>query len=103
MSVFCLAICCRLCTWVNIAVWFMKSLALAGLSGSWYFIWATSSFRKVSLPNWSGRSTELEAVVAVAAGEPLMAGVVMGVVLSDQQVHAGRRVRALGRWGRAVG
>src|SRR3954470_336304 len=34
----------------NCAVWAIIAVVSAGLLGSWYFSWATSSFRKVSLP-----------------------------------------------------
>ncbi len=36
---------------VNWAVWAKNSAPSAGLRGSWYFNWATSSFRKASLPS----------------------------------------------------
>src|SRR4051795_12072160 len=34
----------------NCAIWAMLSLSSAGFIGSWFFIWATISFRKSSLP-----------------------------------------------------
>src|SRR3954451_15529015 len=34
----------------NCAIWAMLSLSSAGFIGSWFFIWATMSFRKSSLP-----------------------------------------------------
>src|SRR3954451_11438332 len=49
----------------NCAIWAMLSLSSAGLIGSWFFIWATISFRKSSLPR--ARSAFLVGDVAVVA------------------------------------
>src|ERR671917_23619 len=43
----------------------------AGLFGSWYRIWATSSCRNTSLPIWSVRVTVLVAAVVAAPPTPL--------------------------------
>src|SRR6059058_4714367 len=48
---------CSDSVWVRVAVCAIMSALLIGLLGSWYFISATSSFRKVSEPIWPGRST----------------------------------------------
>src|SRR4029453_14853687 len=64
-------------TWLKVAVCAMNSELLAGFAGSWYFIWATSSFRKVSLPIWSGRSTVEDAPgVYVVPVDPLTGAVI---------------------------
>src|SRR6476619_5910737 len=62
---------------VSVAVWAIISALSIGLLGSWYFISATSSFKKVSDPIWPGRST---VVVAddVAMDDAPLTGLVMG-------------------------
>src|SRR3954462_14369899 len=67
---FWVAICCSDWVWVSVAVWAIMSALLIGLLGSWYFISATSSFRKVSEPIWSGRSTVHVAVLVATDGMP---------------------------------
>src|SRR3954468_23293597 len=49
-------------TWVNCAVCARNWVESAGLLGSWYFSWATSSFRNVS---WSATDLLLPASVVV--------------------------------------
>src|SRR5215212_5530373 len=62
MEAFWAAISSSFSTWVKVAVCAMNSLLLAGFDGSWYFIWATRSFRNMSfwLP-WSLRVTVVAA------------------------------------------
>src|ERR1700712_2795547 len=89
------AICCRDCVWVSVAVCAIMSLVLMGLLGSWYFISATSSLRNVSPPIWSPRSTE---VVAEFVATLLMAEVSLpltGAVIGGSPSHA--HVHAPGR------
>src|SRR3954454_4538166 len=74
---FWVAICCSDCVWVSVAVWAIMSALLMGLLGSWYFISATSSFRKVFDPIWSGRST-LVVAEFVAMDDAPLTGSVMG-------------------------
>src|SRR3954470_7216397 len=45
-------ICCSVLTCVNCAVCVRNCVLSVGASGSWYFICATSSFRKVSWFSW---------------------------------------------------
>src|SRR3712207_4306171 len=57
----------------------MSWLVSAGLPGSWYFICATSSLRKVSFPIWSPRSTLLVALYVAPVGTvPLTASGIGG-------------------------
>src|ERR1700712_398044 len=68
------------------------SLLLMGLLGSWYFISATSSFRKVSEPIWFGRSTDVVAVVVAteAAAPDVDMGVLTGSPLSFRRARPRR-------------
>src|SRR2546429_9087635 len=53
-------------TMENWAVWAMNCVPSVGDMGFWYFIWATSSLRKVSLPiSWGA---DVVVVVAGAVG-----------------------------------
>src|SRR5437868_4121831 len=61
-------------TTVNCAVSERNWVASAGFAGSWYFSWATSSFRKVS---WSIEVL----VVALVEDVPVAVGVVAGGVV----------------------
>src|SRR4051812_49837941 len=51
----------------NCAIWAMLSLSSEGFIGSWFFICATMSFRKSSLPRTLGSLFLAVADVAVAA------------------------------------
>src|SRR3954470_10309814 len=67
----------------NCAIWAMLSLSSEGFIGSWFFICATMSFRKSSLPRTLGSLFLAVADVAVAA-----AVVVVVVVGSIAMVRA---------------
>src|SRR5215218_1855014 len=51
----------------NCAIWAMLSLSSEGFIGSWFFIWATISFRKSSLPRTFLSALALLAAAAVSA------------------------------------
>ena len=86
-------------TWVRWPSAPSCSLLLVGLLGSWYFIWATSSLRKVSVPIWSARSTRRAWPTDVAMDDGAAHWVGHREVLSgsDADVHAGRRGSGGGR------
>src|SRR3954469_14470016 len=65
----------------NCAIWAMLSLSSDGFIGSWFFIWATISFRKSSLPR-----TFLSALALLAAAAASVAVVVEAVVGSMAMV-----------------
>src|SRR3954463_8795582 len=50
----------------NCAIWAMLSLSSAGFIGSWFFIWATISFRKSSLPRIWFEAAVADVVASVA-------------------------------------
>src|SRR4051794_17753550 len=77
----------------------MNCVGSVGLLGSWYFIWATRSFRNVSWSIWSSRLTEAVAVEVAADPVPLT-GELIVVSLSGEHVHALRRGRGGGDAGR---
>src|SRR5687768_12736907 len=79
----------------------MNSLLLAGLAGSWYFIWATRSLRNMSfwLP-WSLRCTVVEAVYVAAAAAPLTASGIGRVSFSQTRTSTPDDVD---RWDGGVG
>src|ERR1700755_1740488 len=60
----------------NWAIWAMLSLSSAGFIGSWFFIWATISFRKSSLPRTLSAAFLVED--AVVAGVVVMGSMAMG-------------------------
>src|SRR3954466_3723098 len=64
----------------NCAIWAMLSLSSAGFIGSWFFIWATISFRKSSLPRiwFAAAAAGLVAFVAVVAVVLLLDWIAMG-------------------------
>src|SRR4051794_27592253 len=63
----------------NCAIWAMLSLSSLGFIGSWFFIWATISFRKSSLPRaWSAFLVD-DAVLAVAAAVVVAGGGAVGM------------------------
>src|SRR4051794_1313717 len=80
----------RLCTWARVAVCAISSLLLAGSLGSWYFSWATSSFRNVSESNPLALPTWVVAVFVATGPAPLTGAVIWGSP-SREDVHAGRR------------
>src|SRR3954447_18670474 len=88
MAAFCLARASSFSTWLKVAVCAIISLLLAGLAGSWYFIWATRSLRKTSFPSWSGRSTDEDAGVVVTVDMPLTGFVMENLSGSDPEVQA---------------
>src|SRR3954451_824460 len=51
----------------NCAIWAMLSLSSEGFIGSWFFIWATISFRKSSLPRTFLSALALLAAAAAAS------------------------------------
>src|SRR3954449_4199821 len=63
----------------NCAIWAMLSLSSAGFIGSWFFIWATISFRKSSLPRTGSAFLvdDVAAVAVVAVVVPVMGSVAM--------------------------
>src|SRR4051794_25114617 len=79
----------------------MNCVGSVGLLGSWYFIWATRSFRNVSWSIWSSRLTAEVAVVVATDPVPLT-GEVIVVSLSGEHVHALRRGRRGGDASRAA-
>src|SRR2546423_15177918 len=87
-------------TWVNVAVWAISWLESIGLLGSWYFIWATSSFRNAF---WSrlciglAELVELVEVLGVPAGTPPGIGEVTTKLLGGET--AGRGGGCGPRWG----
>src|SRR3954463_9245573 len=73
----------------NCAIWAMLSLSSAGFIGSWFFIWATISFRKSSLPRaWSAFLVD-DAVPAVAAAVvvAVVGSIAMGRFLARGQAR----------------
>src|SRR5947207_1594500 len=60
----------RCSSWVNVAVWAISWLESIGLLGSWYFIWATSSFRNAFWSRLCIGLAELVEVLGVPAGTP---------------------------------
>src|SRR5687768_8442322 len=101
MEAFCAAISSSFSTWVKVAVCAMNSLELAGFAGSWYFIWATRSFRNMSfwLP-WSLRSTVVAAVEVT-----VLAALGIGVVIAGSLLlrrGSPRRTTWIGWWSRSV-
>src|SRR3954447_20289041 len=61
----------------NCAIWAMLSLSSAGFIGSWFFICATISFRKSSLPRM------LSVAFLVVAGVAVVADVVVVAVVGS--------------------
>src|SRR2546423_8942262 len=84
-------------TWVNVAVWAISWLESIGLLGSWYFIWATSSFRNAFWSRLCIGLAELVEVLGVPAGMPPEVGVVTGKVLRVRDAGGG------GGWRPVVG
>src|SRR3954469_14210980 len=73
----------------NCAIWAMLSLSSAGFIGSWFFIWATMSFRKSSLPRtWLPPASVFFVLVVVVVA------VVAAVVGSMAMVRAPGRGQA---------
>src|SRR4051812_17763026 len=88
----------------NCAIWAMLSLSSDGFIGSWFFIWATISFRKSSLPRTFLSALALPAAAVAAAASVLVVLVVgsMAMVLgsvSGEDVDE----RAVGQLDRPVG
>src|ERR671927_71770 len=73
----------------NCAIWAMLSLSSAGFIGSWFFIWATISFRKSSLPRiWlAAVLDDVPVVAAVAVVVPVMGVVAMVRFLAGGQAR----------------
>src|SRR4051794_41721134 len=69
----------------NCAIWAMLSLSSDGFIGSWFFIWATISFRKSSLPRmflsaaafWADDVAVVAAVVVVVGSMAMVRGSVV--------------------------
>src|SRR3954468_18596062 len=62
----------------NCAIWAMLSLSSLGFIGSWFFIWATISFRKSSLPRTFLSALALLAAAAAASVAAVVVVVVVG-------------------------
>src|SRR3954451_22798067 len=71
----------------NCAIWAMLSLSSDGFIGSWFFIWATISFRKSSLPRtWSAFLVD-DAVVAAVVVVPVVGSIAMVRFLARGQAR----------------
>src|SRR3954452_17567811 len=71
----------------NCAIWAMLSLSSLGFIGSWFFIWATISFRKSSLPRaWSAFLVD-DAVLAAVVVVPVVGSIAMVCFLARGQAR----------------